>query len=233
VTSLILLHPVGLDGRAGQWLTVPTFLAPDLPGHGVNSALTIRSLDEIADFVASGMTEPADVIGALLGGAVGMHLALRHPQLVRSLVLAGTDSRLDAQRLTLRADAVLDGSFGPDDVLTGWFGDNLDDPRLKPQLDYTRERLHSILPQNYSAAWRALAAHDVDARLDELTMPVTVIAASGDNVHGSDSQSALARRLRRARVAPIDAHHMSILDAPDAFSSAVNEHLSWARSLKN
>ncbi len=231
MTSLLFLHPIGLDAAAGQWLALPPYLAPDLPGHGDNAGLEVGGLDDIADFVAARMTEPAHVIGALLGGAVGMHLALRHPLLVRSLALAGTDSKLDAARLTGRADAVLSGAFGPEDILPSWFGEDLGDPAHRPQVDYARSRLGAMTRRNYSAAWRALAGHDLDARLGELRMPITVIAASADGVHDADAQTALARRLPLSRTVSIDAHHMSVLDAPEAFSSAVTDHLEWARSL--
>jgi 3-oxoadipate enol-lactonase len=209
VTGLLLLHPIGLDGGAGDWLDLPAFDAPDLPGHGSSAAQPVGSLDDLADAVAAGLTQPADVIGALLGGAVGLHLALRHPELVRSLVLAGTDSKLNEERLRTRADAVLDGSFGPDDILPSWYGENLDDPGRSPQVDYTRSRLRAMSPQNYAAAWRALSQHDVDARLGELRMPVTVIAASADLVHPGSDQESLSRRLPLGRSTRIDAHHMA------------------------
>lgn len=233
MTSLLLLHPIGLDGAAGQWLDLPPFLAPDLPGHGTSASIRPGSLDDIADVVAASMSEPTDVIGALLGGAVGLHLALRHPRLVSSLVLAGTDSQLDEDRLQKRADAVEDGTFGPDDIMPAWFGDDLDDPARAPQIEYTRSRLRAMTTQNYAAAWRALSQHDVDSRLDELGMPVTVIAASADPVHPSEGQLSLSRRLPVSRTVSIDAHHMSILDAPEGFSRAVREHLDWAGSLRS
>ena len=66
----------------------------DSVGVGESSGSTATSVEAAADFAAAftrdlGFTR-ADFLGWSLGGMVGQALALRHPELVRGLVLAGT-----------------------------------------------------------------------------------------------------------------------------------------------
>jgi pimeloyl-ACP methyl ester carboxylesterase len=110
---LVLLH--GLGGAASNWLAVAPALAergrvvvPELPGHGGSSALPapVATLDAYADRVAGVLDAPAVVAGHSLGGVVALRLALRHPQLVRGLVLAGSAGISSGTRRSQRALAV-------------------------------------------------------------------------------------------------------------------------------
>src|SRR3954447_6822107 len=96
---LILVH--GLGGAAANWTElVPLLverhrlLVPDLPGPGGSTALpAVAGLEPFADRVAlvaerEGML-PAPVVGHSLGGLVVLRLALRRPQDVQAVVLAG------------------------------------------------------------------------------------------------------------------------------------------------
>jgi pimeloyl-ACP methyl ester carboxylesterase len=70
-------------------------LAPDLPGHGGSSPLhAVSGLEPYADRVLAVMEReamlPAPVVGHSLGGMVVLRLALRHPEAVRAIVLAGS-----------------------------------------------------------------------------------------------------------------------------------------------
>lgn len=80
--ALVLLHGLGatsavwsglIDRLGSEW----AWLAPDLPGHGMSSALSGYSIDGLAAAVAETLdrTRPAVVLGHSLGGAVGLALA--------------------------------------------------------------------------------------------------------------------------------------------------------------
>src|SRR3954465_9662307 len=92
----------GLGGSATNWVELAPLLArghrviaPDLPGHGRSEPLAaVAGLDAFADRIAAVIVEegaaPAPVVGHSLGGLVALRIALRHPELVSSLVLAGS-----------------------------------------------------------------------------------------------------------------------------------------------
>src|ERR1044072_1074200 len=94
--TIALLH--GLGGAASNWTLVAPPLAgrfrvvvPDLPGHGGSSALPapVEALHPCADRIGSVLPEPAVLVGHSLGAVVALRLAVRRPELVRGVVLAG------------------------------------------------------------------------------------------------------------------------------------------------
>lgn len=96
---VVFLH--GLFGQGRNFTQIAKALAPehrsllvDLPDHG-RSAWTERfdyatTADLVAAHLRSGVAAdgPVDVVGHSMGGKVAMLLALRHPALVRRLVVA-------------------------------------------------------------------------------------------------------------------------------------------------
>ena len=80
----------------GQVGDLPEFrcLLPDLPGIGRSADEPWTSLAETADRLAKMIRADcadgsAHLVGLSLGGIVGLHVAVRHPNTVRSLVVSG------------------------------------------------------------------------------------------------------------------------------------------------
>jgi len=99
--GLVLIHGSLCDGRYWQPQLQPlgefrTVWAPSLrdyfPLSGSDPALIdmdwSRDVDDMAAFIESCGAGSVDVAGHSRGGGIAFHLALRHPQLVRRLVLA-------------------------------------------------------------------------------------------------------------------------------------------------
>ena len=100
---LVFLHGWGMTPRVYVPAVTPLtragirVVAPALPGFGGSDGPPLRSLglDEYADRVAAfmdtiGLDKPAFVMGHSLGGGVGIRLASRRPDLVRSLTLVNS-----------------------------------------------------------------------------------------------------------------------------------------------
>lgn len=94
----MFLH--GLFGRGRNFTRIAAGLEPeaqsvmiDLPNHGRSAWTTHFDYAQMADLVAEHLhgglasAGPVDVVGHSMGGKVAMVLALRHPELVRRLVV--------------------------------------------------------------------------------------------------------------------------------------------------
>ena len=103
---LVLLHG-GLGSGEMFGPVLPTLSAehqvilPDLQGHGrtadLDRPLDIRLMaDDIAGLIRHLELDRADVVGYSLGGGVALQLAVRHPELVRRLVVVSAHARRNA-----------------------------------------------------------------------------------------------------------------------------------------
>ena len=111
--TVVLLH--GLGGAASNWVSVAPALAarcrvllPELPGHGGSAALPapVLTLDPYADRAEALLDSPSLVVGHSLGGVVALRLALRHPERVAGVVLAGSAGISSGTRSSQRALAL-------------------------------------------------------------------------------------------------------------------------------
>jgi len=116
--EVVFVH--GGAQNAHTWDTVALALrrpalAIDLPGHGhsgwrADGAYTPQNLaDDLADVVALHAPVAAAVVGMSLGGMTSMELAVRHEELVRTLVMVDITPGVNATK----AKAVLDFVDGP------------------------------------------------------------------------------------------------------------------------
>jgi lipase len=102
--AVLALH--GLTGHGKRWESLALeelpdvrVIAPDLRGHGRSPSAPPWSFEaHVADLRALLAAEgvgPAVVVGHSFGGAVALHLAHRHPELVRGLLLLDPAIALD------------------------------------------------------------------------------------------------------------------------------------------
>ena len=113
--ELVLVH--GGAQNAHTWDTVALglgrpLLAVDLPGHGhsdwrSDGAYTPMNLaDDLAQVVERHAPDARTVVGMSLGGLTSMELAVRHPSLVRSLVMVDITPGVNAAKTKAVTDFV-------------------------------------------------------------------------------------------------------------------------------
>lgn len=110
---LVLLHGgLGAGSMFGENLATLAknhrVILPDLQGHGrtadIDRPMTLEAMaDDIAALLTHLKIPQADVMGYSLGGGVALQVAVRHPEMVRKLVLVSTVLRSDAYYPDLRA----------------------------------------------------------------------------------------------------------------------------------
>ncbi len=92
---VVFVH--GLFGQGKNWTTIAKGLADghrvtliDLPNHGHSPWIDRADYLDMTEMVAAELSpfgEPVTLVGHSMGGKVAMQLALRHPQLLRALVV--------------------------------------------------------------------------------------------------------------------------------------------------
>ncbi len=239
--TVVLLHPVGLDSTC--WVAQVAALAfcfqvlrVDLRGHGRSDTPPppYRLRDYAADvhaLVRELRLAPVHVLGLSLGGMVAQVLALEHPDDVRSLVLADTNSTLgpDARRAMVeRGEAAKRGGMASilEATLSRWFTPGFMSSEIVAR---TRARLLADDVEGWAAAWRAISELDTEPRLTEIRVPTLVIIGEGDLSVPVSRARAMADRIPGAacHVVP-GAPHMAPLENPDLFNPPVLEFLKRA-----
>lgn len=226
--TALLLHPIGLDRTTWDHVPIEDALAVDLPGHGDAPWDGAQSLDEVADVVldaVSAASEPPDLVGLSLGGMVALHVALRHPDRIRSIVvacaLAATPTEVMLERAT-RTELVGMHGMTPS-MISRWFTPDTIETRSE-LIASTERRLLADDPGIVAHYWRLISAHDVRARLHRISMPTTVIAGLADVSVPPAAARELSAGIPHARFVELPGAHMLHLEEPRAFAEAIGRH---------
>ena len=243
---LVLVH--GLGGAAANWLALAPLLlpgrrllVPELPGHGGSAPLPAApSLNAYADRIAALMDGPADVVGHSLGGAITLRLAIRRPELVSSLVLAGAAGISSGTRAARYALAMT-GFVKPGKRIAPYrrrvarssllktlvFGRwGASDPPAMPA-DVAEGFLSG--PARHTdtvSAAKALVRDDPRSDLDRVQCPVLLLWGARDHQLPIGDAFDYARRLRAPLRAIADCGHLLIGERPEACADAIESFLS-------
>src|SRR5215468_8891048 len=97
---VVLIHGAGFDHSAwalhSRWFAHHGFsvLVPDLPGHGRSPGPALKTIAEMADWMAALLdaagASKAHLIGHSMGSLIALETAARHPAKVSALGLIGT-----------------------------------------------------------------------------------------------------------------------------------------------
>lgn len=243
---LVLVH--GLGGAASNWLALAPLLlpgrrvtVPELPGHGGSSPLPAApSLNAYADRIALLLDEPAAVVGHSLGGAITLRLAIRHPELVSALVLAGAAGISSGTRQARYALAMT-GLLKPGKriapyrrrvarsaslrtLVFGRWGAS-DPPAFPPEIAESFLAGPARHTDTVSAA-KALVRDDPRRDLDRVECPVLLLWGARDHQLPIDDAFDYARRLRAPVRAIADCGHLLIGERPEACADAINGFLA-------
>ena len=243
---LLLVH--GLGGAAANWLLLaPQLLygrrviVPELPGHGGSDPLPAAlSLNAYADRLGLLLDGPAAVVGHSLGGAIALRLAIRRPDLVGSLVLAGAAGISSGARRARYALTVT-GLVKPGKRIAPYRHRVARSAALKtlvfgrwgasdpPALPEEMARAFLSGPARHTdtlSASQALMRDDPRPDLERVSCPALVLWGARDHQLPVEDAFEYARRLRAPVRVIADCGHLLIGERPDACADAIQEFLA-------
>lgn len=234
--TVVLSHALGCDltmwdSLANQLAADCRVIAYDHRGHGSSDAPdALYSMADLADDAARLLREldsgPVVWVGLSMGGMVGQELALRHPSLVRALVLANTTSGYpEAARAvwqeriaTVRAQGI---EAIADAVMGRYFHDAFRAQKAATVARF-RRRLVTTDATGYVGCCEAVGKVDTGSRLGQISVPTLVIAGELDQGTPVAMAQALAEGIPGARLEVLkDASHLSAAEQPEAFAASV------------
>ncbi|MFF3846166.1 3-oxoadipate enol-lactonase [Streptomyces sp. NPDC002328] len=200
----------------------------DLPGHGGSAAELIGPGATVAD-LAGLVLALADALGVerfayagvSLGGAVGLHLAVHHPERVSSLAVICSSAHFNGakpweERAALVRREGLAELAGSADAR--WFTPGFTVPKLVA--DH-----RDADPGAYAACCDALAAYDLRDRLPEISTPTLLVAGREDPATPPAHLREIADAVPGAALVEIPgASHLAPAQRPEAVLTALRAH---------
>jgi 2-succinyl-6-hydroxy-2,4-cyclohexadiene-1-carboxylate synthase len=229
---VVLVHGFTQSGRSwgpilSELARRHTVVTVDAPGHG-GSAAVDADLPAGADLMAEAAGE-GTWIGYSMGGRFSLHVARRHPEAVRRLVLVSATAGIDDpsaradRRESDEALALMVETEGVEAFVQWWLQRPLF-ATLQPGAAAVESRLGGSAAGLASSLRRAGAGtqEPLWLSLASLAMPVLVVAGALDDAylaHGRRLVDSIGANARLAVIA--DAGHACHLERPDAFLDAV------------
>jgi pimeloyl-ACP methyl ester carboxylesterase len=238
---LLLLHGGWSDGR--EWAPQLEALSDefdvvawDAPGcGGSDDPPTGAGISDYADALAGlvkglGLDTP-HLCGLSWGGGLALAFYQRHPELVRSLVLASAyagwkgslpPAEVDARIQRLRAEL----SRPPEEWIDGYLPGFFAGPMAPEVLAFVRSIMLDVRPAGTEAMLTAFADADLRAVLPTVAVPTLVLHGDADVRAPRPVADALQAAIPGARLVVLPGvGHVVNLEAPEAFDVEVRRFL--------
>jgi 3-oxoadipate enol-lactonase len=225
-TDLHLWDPQ-IEALANDWHIVRY----DFRGHGASAA----SIDPVCDttVLANDLLGVIDAVGAVrvchvgvsMGSVAGAAAAIQMPERFASLILCNSRLRSaesSSADLRRRADVALEHGMQAlvEPTLRKWFGQ----ARL-PFDGAPRRQVAGMIagtrPADFAAYASGMGHYDLEQRLADLPIPISLLAGSDDGTIQDDFLALSARHLTMRCVLIQGAGHLPNIQAPAEFNSAL------------
>ena len=246
--DVVLLHGIGgsADSFAPQFASLRDsmrMLAWDAPGYARSTdpeaPLSMSDYaDLVADLIRDRCRNGAHVLGMSWGGVIATRLALRHPGIVRSLVLGAStvgSATTPHGALAMRERATELAELGPA-AFAAKRAPKLLSPNASPELVATAvdTMATAIRVPGYSSAAQAMAATDHTPDLRHIDVPTLVLCGDADDVTGPSASQALAGGIPGAVFVTVrGAGHLANQERPEAFDAWAESFISITERLRN
>jgi pimeloyl-ACP methyl ester carboxylesterase len=237
--TLVLVNPVASDIGSWQFLGITDAKAINFPGHGGRPLEKGWTQQQMADEIVAAFPGPLDLVGVAFGGGVVQHILTRHPERVRSALIACTgpatgkaDREAQRREVIERGEPALKHGMPTviDVTFRRWFTPYAVRAEV-PGVAYTRRLLLDMAPESWAETWWAgynTEPISADA-LAAVEQPITIVAGIQDARQGLTGSVKLHRILRNSRLEIVPGPHMMHLEQPNNLRAALERHLIWSQ----
>jgi len=221
------------DQQMPVWSKAFRVVRYDSRGHGGSTApdrpYSIAELgrDALGIMDALGLKE-VNWCGLSKGGMVGMWLLTHAPQRIRRAVLANTSAKMgppDIWNARIRTAREQGMTVMSEAMRPRWFSEAFNATGA-PEIDRILGLIRSQPPHGYAGCCAAIRDMDQREAIRAIDRPVMVIIGAKDPATPPAAGELIASRIAGARTVVLDAAHLSNVEQPDSFGSAVLEFLS-------
>lgn len=202
----------------------------DTRGHGKSSAPKgPYSLDQLGQDVIDLLDhlniDKAFFCGISMGGMTGQWLAINQPERFHHLMLCNTAAKIGNEAAwTARAQLAREQGLKPIAATASsrWFTASFIDnhPDVVKALS---DALAAGGSEGYASCCEALSVADTREQLQDIRVPVTVLAGSEDPVTTVADGQYMVDHIPNAKIAIIDASHISNIEQPEVFNQYVRQ----------
>lgn len=210
----------------------------DTRGHGQSETppgpYSIEAMaDDAARLIEHAGFDDVHFVGLSMGGMIGQQLAVDHPDLLDSLVLANTLSAYGPQAAPMWQGRI-DAAGGPqgmapivEPTVARWFTEPFRAAGNAATLDWVRGMIRRTSVAGYVECCRALMRLDLTARLPAVRTPTLVLAGRQDPSTPVAGAEVIAAAVPGARLAVIEnAAHISNIEQAGVFTGLLTDFLS-------
>jgi 3-oxoadipate enol-lactonase len=240
--TIVLAHALGCDLTmwdevAAQLVKGFTVLRYDQRGHGrspmVPGPCTVEDLaDEAALLIERETDGEVHFVGLSMGGMVAQQIAVRHPELVTSIVVANSSSHYDETFRAMwrsRIEAALTRGMPAvaDMAMPRWctraWRESAAGAKRMAQL---RAVLEAMDARAYATCAEAVSRIDFFATNPLIACPTLVIAGTHDEATPVSMSHTICNAISGAELATLDAAHLSAVEHPVEFAGLVAGFIS-------
>ncbi|WP_286930566.1 MULTISPECIES: alpha/beta fold hydrolase [Aeromicrobium] len=175
---------------------------------------------------------PVVFVGNSMGGFIGLRLAARHGDLLRSAVVMGTSADVEEQadQMDQLIEVLAEHGMEPvlDGVLQFMMGTTtLTDPSRADVLAGVRELLLSRGPEYADAAWNIAHRPGVLDELGDIHVPLVVVAGTEDATYPPEKSEQIVAGVPHAQLIRMEhTGHVHALENPEAVNEVLERHLA-------
>jgi 3-oxoadipate enol-lactonase len=235
--ALVLSHSIGANLSMWDFVS-PAFatrykvIRYDTRGHGASD--TPSGPYSIADLGRDALAlidalqiQQCCFCGLSLGGMIGVWLAIHAPHRIEKLVLANTAARIGTEDLwNERIRQVRQGGLATmtDAILARWFTPQFwqNSPAITGSI---RTMLASTSSEGYANCCAAIRDEDLRSNLHAIAAPALIITGAEDPATPPRDGQFLAEGIPHAKLVELATSHLSAIEDPAGFSSAVLDFL--------